>query len=43
MEQVALIDSLSREEQKTIFYIVDAFLSKKKPKTTLKTVLQDIL
>lgn len=42
MERVALIDSLNKEEQRTIFSIMDAFLSKKKLKTTLKTVLQDI-
>lgn len=42
MERVSLIDSLNKEEQKTIFSILDAFLSKRKLKTTLKGVLQDI-
>ena len=42
MERVALIDSLSKEEQKTIFSILDAFISKRKLKSTLKNVLQDI-
>lgn len=42
MERVALIDSLNKEEQKTIFSILDAFLSKRKLRTTLKGVLQDI-
>lgn len=42
MERVALIDSLNKDEQKTIFSIMDAFLSKRKLKSTLKTVLNDI-
>ena len=42
MERVALIDSLNKEEQKTIFSILDAFISKRKLKSTLKNVLQDI-
>ncbi len=42
MERVALIDSLTKDEQKTIFSIMDAFLSKRKLKSTLKNVLQDI-
>jgi len=42
MERVALIDGLSKEEQKTIFSILDAFLSKRKLKSTLKTVLQEM-
>ncbi|PPK92246.1 hypothetical protein LY01_03019, partial [Nonlabens xylanidelens] len=42
MERISLIDTLSKEEQKTIFSIMDAFLSKRKLKTTLKTVLNDI-
>jgi transcriptional regulator with XRE-family HTH domain len=42
MERVSLIDGLSKEEQSTIFSILDAFLAKRKLKSTLKTVLQDI-
>ncbi len=42
MERVALIDTLTKEEQKTIFSILDAFISKRKLKSTLKNVLQDI-
>lgn len=42
MERVSLINSLSKEEQKTIFSILDAFISKRKLKSTLKNVLQDI-
>lgn len=42
MERVALIDTLTKDEQKTIFSILDAFISKRKLKSTLKNVLQDI-
>ncbi|OED44984.1 hypothetical protein AB832_01650 [Flavobacteriaceae bacterium (ex Bugula neritina AB1)] len=42
MERVTLINSLSKEEQNTIFSILDAFVSKRKLKSTLKNVLQDI-
>jgi len=42
MERVALIDSLSKQEQNTIFSILDAFISKRKLKSTLKNVLQDM-
>ena len=42
MERVALIESLSKEEQNTIFAILDAFVSKRKLKSTLKNVLQDM-
>ena len=42
LERVSLIDSLNKEEQKTIFTILDAFISKRKFKSTLKTVLNDI-
>lgn len=42
MERVTLIDSLNKEEQKTIFTILDAFISKRKFKSTLKTVLNDM-
>lgn len=42
MERVSLINSLSEEEQNTIFSILDAFVSKRKLKSTLKNVLKDI-
>jgi transcriptional regulator with XRE-family HTH domain len=42
MEKVRLIDSLSEEERKTIFTILDAFIGKKKLKTTLSNALQDV-
>lgn len=42
MERVSLINSLSKDEQNTIFSILDAFISKRKLKSTLKNVLQDI-
>jgi len=42
MERVALLDSLSKEEQKTIFSILDAFVSKRKLKSTLSGVLKDL-
>ncbi|SRX75242.1 HTH-type transcriptional regulator DdrOP3 [Aequorivita antarctica] len=42
MERVTLIDSLDKEEQKTIFTILDAFISKRKFKTTLKGVLNEM-
>lgn len=42
MERVSLIDSLDKEEQKTVFSILDAFLSKRKLKSTLKDVLQEM-
>ena len=42
MERVSLIDSLTKEEQKTLFTVLDAFVAKRKFKSTLKTVLQDI-
>ncbi len=42
MERVSLINSLSEDEQNTIFSILDAFISKRKLKSTLKNVLQDI-
>lgn len=42
MERVTLIDSLSKEEQRTLFTVLDAFVAKRKFKSTLKTVLQDI-
>ena len=42
MERVSLIDSLTKEEQRTLFNVLDAFVAKRKFKSTLKTVLQDI-
>lgn len=42
MERVSLIDSLTKEEQRTLFTVLDAFVAKRKFKSTLKTVLQDI-
>ncbi|WP_461445677.1 helix-turn-helix domain-containing protein, partial [Maribacter sp.] len=42
MERVSLIDGLTKEEQSTIFNILDAFVAKRKLKSTLKTVLQDM-
>ena len=42
MERVSLIDSLSKEKQKTLFTLLDAFVTKRKFKSILKTVLQDI-
>ncbi|QTE21038.1 helix-turn-helix domain-containing protein [Polaribacter cellanae] len=42
IERVTLIDTLTKEEQKTIFTILDAFISKRKFKSTLKNVLKDI-
>ncbi len=41
MERVSLIDSLTQEEQKTLFNVLDAFVAKRKFKSTLKSVLQD--
>ena len=42
MERVSLINGLTKEEQQTIFSILDAFVAKRKLKSTLKTVLQDM-
>ena len=42
MERVSLIDSLTKEEQRTLFAVLDAFVAKRKFKSSLKTVLQDI-
>jgi transcriptional regulator with XRE-family HTH domain len=42
MERVSLIEGLTKEEQSTIFSILDAFVAKRKLKSTLKTVLQDM-
>lgn len=42
MEKVSVINSLNKDEQKTIFSIIDAFISKRKFKNTLQNVLNDI-
>ncbi|MEO9474005.1 MAG: hypothetical protein ABJG41_00660 [Cyclobacteriaceae bacterium] len=35
-------ETLSEEEQKTIYTMIDAFIGKKKLKDTLSNVLQDV-
>ncbi len=42
MEKVKAIESLSDEEKKTVFSIVDAFAGKKKLKDALSGVLNDV-
>jgi transcriptional regulator with XRE-family HTH domain len=42
MEKVRLIESLTEEEQKTLFTILDAFVGKKKLKDTLSSVLKNV-
>ncbi len=42
MEKVKIIESISEEEKKTVFAIVDAFVGKKKLKEALANVLQDV-
>ena len=42
LEMLCKLQGLSKEEQNTIFSILDAFLSKRKLKSTLKTVLQEM-
>lgn len=42
MEKVRLIENLSEEEKKTIYNILDAFISKEKLRNTLSTVLKEI-
>ncbi len=41
MEKIRLVESLSEEERKTIYTILDAFIGKKKLKDTLTSALQD--
>lgn len=41
MEKVSLIDSLPKEEKQTIYTILDAFVSKRKLKDALKSVLHE--
>ncbi len=42
MEKVKLIHGLSEEEQKIIYSILDAFVRKKKLKSTLEDMLKDM-
>ena len=42
MDKVRTIETLSDEEKKTVFLIVDAFVGKKKLKNTLENALQDV-
>jgi acetyl-CoA carboxylase beta subunit len=42
MEKVSLIESLTKEEKKIIYTMVDAFVSKKKLKDALASVLKDV-
>lgn len=42
MEKLRLIEDLNDEEKKTVFSIVDAFVSKKKLKSALSTVLHEV-
>ena len=42
MEKVALIEQLSEKEKQALYTMLDAFVSKKKLKDTLSTVLEDI-
>jgi transcriptional regulator with XRE-family HTH domain len=42
MEKVALMESLSEEERKTIYTMLDAFVGKKKLKDALSNVLHDV-
>jgi transcriptional regulator with XRE-family HTH domain len=42
MEKVALIETLSDDECKTIYNILDAFIGKKKLKDALSNVLHDV-
>jgi len=42
MEKIRLMESLSEDERKTIFTILDAFVGKKKLKDTLSNVLHDV-
>jgi len=42
MEKVSLIEQLNKEERKTLYSILDAFITKKKMKETLSNVLHDM-
>lgn len=42
IEKVSLIEKLSTEEQKIIFSILDAFLSKQKLDKTLQKIVEDL-
>jgi len=42
MEKVSLIETLNEEEQKTLFTILDAFIGKRKLKSALSNILDDV-
>ena len=42
MEKIGLVETLPDEERKTIYFMLDAFVGKKKLKDTLSNVLQDV-
>jgi transcriptional regulator with XRE-family HTH domain len=42
MEKVALMETLSQEERRTIYTMLDAFVGKKKLKDALSGVLKDV-
>jgi transcriptional regulator with XRE-family HTH domain len=42
MEKVSLMETLSEEEKKTIYTMLDAFIGKKKLKDALSNVLSDV-
>jgi len=42
MEKVSLVETLSDEERKTIYTMLDAFVGKKKLKDALSNVLQEV-
>jgi Helix-turn-helix. len=42
MEKVSLMESLTEEERKTIYTMLDAFIGKKKLKDALSNVLHDV-
>jgi hypothetical protein len=42
MEKVSLIETLTGDEKKTIYTMLDAFIGKKKLKDALSNVLHDV-
>ena len=42
MEKISLVEALPDEERKTIYFMLDAFVGKKKLKETLSNVLQEV-
>ena len=42
MEKVSLIESLTDDEKKTLYSMLDAFVGKRKLKDALSNVLQDV-